>query len=306
VTNIPQPLVYLHGQLVPASQAQLAIYDAGVVLGATVTEQTRTFRKRPFRLDEHLDRLFRSLESAHLEIGLTRQEVKTISLELLEYNGNLLDDQAELGLIQFVTAGELAVFAPSRERPARNAPTVCIHTFPLPFQRWAKAMTDGAHLATPTICQLPPECIDPTMKNRSRMHYFLAEAEARQIDPAAWALLLDLNGHITETAAANFLMVKDGTIVSPTTRNILPGISRAMVFELAGWLGIPTRVRDIALPEALAADEAFLTSTPFCMLPVTSINNAAIGNGKPGPVFQRLLARWSAEVGVDIAAQMAS
>src|SRR5262249_12710300 len=152
-----------------------------------------------------------------------------------------------------------AAFAPNRERPARTTPTICIHTFPLPFQRWAKQMAEGVHLVTPAIRHIPPECLDPALKNRSRLNYFLAEAEARQMDAAASALLLDLDGNVTETAAANFLMVKDGTILSPTPRNILPGISRAITLELADALGIPWYERDISLTQAEAADEAFIT-----------------------------------------------
>ncbi len=118
------------------------------------------------------------------------------------------------------------------------------------------------------------------------------------------ALLLDLDGNLTETSGANFLIVERGTIVSPTTVNALPGISRATVFELAGKLGIPFVERDLQVFSVINADEAFLTSTPYCMMPVTRINGLPIGSGKPGPIFRRLLQAWSAEVGVDIEKQI--
>src|SRR2546429_9604409 len=98
-------------------------------------------------------------------------------------------------------------------------------------------MRDGAHLVTPSVRHVPPQCYDPKMKYRSRMHYYLADQEARLVDPDALALLLDLDGNITETSGANFQIVEDGRIISPTTRNTLPGVSRAMVIELAGNLG---------------------------------------------------------------------
>src|SRR4051812_20935785 len=97
--------------MVPASQAHLAIYDAGVVMGATVTEMTRTFRKQLWRLDDHLDRLFRSLRYTRLDIDLTREQLAVASRELAEHNGRLLDDGGELGLIHFVTPGEVATYA---------------------------------------------------------------------------------------------------------------------------------------------------------------------------------------------------
>lgn len=306
-----EPIVFLNDQMVPASQAHIAIYDAGIVMGATVTEQTRTFRKRLWRLDDHLDRLFRSLRYTHMDIGFSKDQLAVISHELIEHNARLLDNGGELGLIHFVTAGEHPTYAGisgraamTGETPVPPTPTVCVHTYPLPFERWAKKMLTGAHLVTPSIRHVPPQCYDPKVKYRSRMHFYLADLEARQIDPEASALLLDLAGNVTETSTANFLIVERGTIVSPTPVNILPGISRAMVVELAERLGIPFVERDLQVDSVMNADEAFLTSTSFCLMPVTKINGVAIGDGKPGMLTRRLLQAWSAEVGLDIEKQI--
>src|SRR5262249_5586643 len=100
-------LVYLNGTMVPAAEAHLSIYDCGVVLGATVTEMTRTFKKRPFRLMDHLDRLFRSLRYTRMDIGMSREKLASISQELLAHNARALGEHEELGLIHFVTAGEV-------------------------------------------------------------------------------------------------------------------------------------------------------------------------------------------------------
>jgi branched-chain amino acid aminotransferase len=306
IMEMNEPLVYLNDRMMPASQAHIAIFDAGLVLGATVAEQTRTFHKRLWRLDDHLDRLFRSLRYTRMDIGLSKEQLAGISHRLIEHNAQLLDDNGELGLIHFVTAGEYATYAGMSGRPARTTPTVCVHTFPLPFELWAKKMQTGAHLVTPSIRHVPPQCYDPKVKCRSRMHFYLADREARQVDPEASALLLDLAGNITETNAANFLIVERGTIVSPTTVNTLPGVSRQMVVELAGKLGIPFVERDLQVYHAVNAEEAFLSSTPFCLMPVTKINGLAIGDGKPGAMVRRLLTAWSAEVGLDIEKQITS
>lgn len=299
-----EPLVYLSGQMKPASQAHLAIYDAGVVLGATVTEMTRTFRRRLFRLDDHLDRLFRSLRYVRLDIGMTKQELAAVSQELACHNAALLEDGGELGLIHFVTPGEYPTYAGSAAQNVRTTPTVCVHTFPLPFALWAERIRSGAHVVTPSIRHVPPQCYDPKMKYRSRMHYYLADKEAQLADPGAIALLLDLDGNVTETSGANFLMVERGTIVSPTLRNTLPGISRATVIELAARLGIPFVERDVQVYSVINADEAFLASTPYCLMPVTRINGVAIGDGRPGPVLRRLLDAWNELAGLDIYAQI--
>ena len=298
-----EPLVYLNGDFVPASQASLKIYDAGIVLGATVTEMTRTFRHRPYRLEDHLARLFRSLKYTRMDIGRSAAELESVSRELVASNAKLIGPDDELGLIHFVTAGEFPVYAGSAASAAPVNPTVCAHTFPLPFPLWAKKMQLGAHVVTPSIRHVPPQCYDPKMKYRSRMHFFLADHEARLVDPDAAALLLDLDGNVTETSGANFLIVERGTIISPALRNILPGISRQTVIELAGKLGIPFVERDIQVHSVINADEAVLASTPFCLMPVTRINGVPIADGLPGPLHRRLIQAWSETVGVDIAGQ---
>jgi branched-chain amino acid aminotransferase len=297
-----EPFVYWNGQFVPASQARLALWDAGVVQGATVAEMTRTFRKQLFRLDDHLARLLRGLHITNMNIGLSKEELSALSRELLDHNARLFDDNTEFGLVHFVTAGEYGMYA---LRPPRREPTICVHTFALPLTQWARPMKQGVHLLTPSIRQVPPQCWDANMKCRSRMHYYLAEQEVHARDPDAWALLLDLNGNVTETNSGNFLMVEDGVLVSPPTDYTLSGVSRAMVLELAEELGIPFRARDIPLSDALKAEEAFLSSTSYCLLPVTQLNDVRIGDGRPGPFHRRLLRAWSQRVGVDIERQIA-
>jgi branched-subunit amino acid aminotransferase/4-amino-4-deoxychorismate lyase len=298
---VSEPLVYFNDQFVPASQASLPIYDAGFVLGATITEQTRTFHHRPYRLDDHLDRFYRALDITRIDIGRSRSELVQIANSLIENNAPLLDRRDELGLIYFATPGEYATYAPG---PVRSTPTFCVHTLVLPFELWAAKLQGGAHLITPSIRHVPPQCVDPNMKCRSRMHFYLAEKEARLEDAEASALLLDLDGYIAETNAANFLMVQRETLISPTTRNTLPGISRMMVIELAAELGIVFVERDIQAFEAINAEEAFLSSTPYCLMPVTRINGRTIADGRPGPIYRRLLGAWSRLVGLDIERQI--
>lgn len=301
-----EPLVYLNGRMRPASQAGLAIYDAGIVLGATVTEMTRTFRGRLFRLEDHLDRLYRSLKYVRIDIGLSPQELTEISEELVAHNSGLLAEGEELGLIHFVTPGEYRTYAGSAGGAPAAGPTVCVHTFPLPYELWAEKLQQGARLVTPSIRHVPPQCYDPKIKYRSRMHYYLADQEARAADPAATALLLDLDGNVTETSGANFLIVERGTIVAPTLRNTLPGVSRRTVIELAAKLGIPFVERDFQVYDVMTADEAFLSSTPFCVMPVSHVNGAAVGDGVPGPIVDRLQRAWSEHVGLDIVEQIVS
>ncbi len=183
----------------------------------------------------------------------------------------------------------------SSSRPARRRyrrkiwvaiPTVGVVAYPLEFRLWAHRYEAGVSLVITSIRQVPANCWPPELKCRSRMHYFLADREAHQIEPMSRALLLDQAGFITEASTANVLAYyeKEG-LVAPPTADVLPGISLQVVSELAGRLGIAFAHRKM-LPDDLArADEAFLTSTPNCILPVTRFNKKPIGGGKPGVDF---------------------
>jgi branched-subunit amino acid aminotransferase/4-amino-4-deoxychorismate lyase len=299
-----EPLAFLNGRLLPASEAHLTVYDAGVVLGATVTELVRTFHKQLYRLEDHLGRLAHSLHYVRFDIGMSLAELGQILQKLAAHNASLIGPEDELGLVVFVTAGEYPTYAGGAAGNVRTTPTVCAHTFPLPFELWAAKLQAGVHLVTPSIRHVPPQCYDPKIKCRSRMHYYLADQEARLVDGDASALLLDLDGNVAETSAANFLIVENGTIVSPSLRNTLAGVSRGTVIELAAKLGIPFEVRDFQPFDAINASEAFLASTPYCLMPVTKINGILVGSGRPGPIYQRLIAAWSQLVGFDVLDQI--
>jgi branched-subunit amino acid aminotransferase/4-amino-4-deoxychorismate lyase len=136
------------------------------------------------------------------------------------------------------------------------------------------------------------------------MHYYLAEKEVHARDPNAVALLLNLESRVTETSTANFLMVEDGSMVTPPVAYTFSGFSRSTVCRLAESLNFPYRERDIAPSEISGASEALLSSTGFCLLAATRINGVQIGEGRPGSVFRKLLRSWSQEVGLDIEAQI--
>lgn len=299
-----EPLVFLNGQFVPASRAAIAIWDAGLVLGATVTDLTRTFRHQPFRLEDHVERLFDSARSARITPPLSLDESIRAARELIAHNAALLAASDDLALCQFLTPGEIGVYAGRPGRAGDSMPTFCMHTFPLPFANWRHYFTDGVHVVTPSVRQIPPQCWDPKMKCRSRMHWWLADNEARQSDPLAVALCLDLDGNLAETSSANFLIVRGNSVISPSPRHILRGISLRTIEELCSELGLAFEMRDLQVIDVLGADESLLASTSFCLAPVTRINHAATGTGRPGPVFDRLIAAWSRRVGVNIVEQI--
>lgn len=299
-----EPLVYLNDRFVPASQAHLNIYDLGIVLGATLTEMTRTFAHQPFRLEDHIGRLFRSCKYAHLQPPLSPDQMREKTHELIEANCKLIEPGQDLGIIHFITPGENRIYAGSAAATARLTPTFCMHTFPLPFSAWRHLFTEGTHVVTPAIRHIPPQCLEPKMKNRSRLHWWLADQQSHAVDPKAITLLLDLEGNITECAGSNFLIARDRTVYSPTSRNILEGVSLITVRELAAELGWNWVEKDLQPYDVVNADEAWLTTTPYCVAPCTKINNTPVGEGKPGPMFAELIAAWNKRVGLDILKQI--
>ena len=300
-----EPLVFLKDRMVPASQASIAIYDAGIILGATVTDMTRTFHHRPFRLEDHIDRFYRSARYTRIRPPFDRDRMEEISRELIRHNAKLLPPDRELSLVHFMTAGEIASYSALPGTPKEMVPTLCIHTFPLPFEAFTHLFTEGAHVVTPSIRHYPPQCVDSKIKHRSRMNQWLADQETHQVDPRAITLLLDLDGNVTETSGSNFAIVQDGAVVAPSARNTLQGVSLLTVSELCAELGIPFEQRDFQVYDVMNADEALLLTTPYCIAPVNRINGATIGDGKAGgPVFRRLMDAWSERAGLDIIAQI--
>ena len=295
-----QAQAYLNGRLLPASKAQLALRDTGFVLGAAVAERVRTFAGKLFRLDDHLARLEHSLEIVDFDPGIPREEMARIARQLVARNHPLLAPDDDLALTVFVTPGSPAAGASGG--PA--APTVALHTDPLPFGLWAEKYRAGQALVTTDVEQVSARSWPRSLKCRSRMHYYLADRRAGAIEPGARALLLDGDGFVVEASTANVVIfTRDHRLISPPHEEILPGISLAQVNELAEQLGIARGERKLTPGDVAGADEVLLTSTPFCLLPATRFNGRPIGDGRPGEAFRRLLAAWSELVGVDVASQ---
>jgi branched-chain amino acid aminotransferase len=299
--KLPEPLAYLNGRWLPLSQAAVSVFDGGFLQGTTVAEQLRTFRGQLFRLDLHLSRLARSLEIVEVDPGLPLADLGQIATELVEQNRKLIDPDDDLGVTIFVTPG----ISPTYAAVARQqGPTVCVHTQPLSFRTWAQKFDTGESLVVTDVMQVPAPCWPAELKCRSRMHYYLADKRAREVEAGARALLLDERGFVTEASTANVVVYfKDAGLVSPPKEHILPGVTVAVLEELAGQIGVPFGHRELTVPDVARADEALLCSTSPCIWSVTRLNGRPIAEGKPGAMSRRLLDEWSRMVGLDIEAQ---
>jgi branched-chain amino acid aminotransferase len=269
-----------------------------------VAEQVRTFGGQLFRLNQHLARLEHSLEIVGVDPGISMSELADVANEVASRNHALMDPGDDLGLAIFVTPGAYTTMTSTARAEIPAGPTVCVHTYPLPFQLWAETYRTGQSLVVSDVRQVPAECWPPELKCRSRMHYYLADSKARHVSPGARALLLDDNGYVLEASTANIVVFRrQEGLVSPPRDKILPGISVAVVAELAESLGIAYSCRDLTVDDVLHADEVMLCSTSPCVWPVASLNGQAIAGGVPGQMCVRLLAAWSELAGLDILAQ---
>jgi branched-chain amino acid aminotransferase len=302
--KLKERVVYLDGRFVPESEAKISLFDAAFVHGDSVQEFTRTFKGKLFKFDEHMDRLFRSLRCARIEPGLSLTKIKEISLEVLRLNKPLLGPNEDGWVIHLISSGILPKW---REKGVTYKDcTVGVHFKPLPFESYADYYKTGVHALTPWTRRISPQSIDPKMKQCSRMDLSLATREVQLMDPNAYALLLDQEGNIAEGDGQNFFIATKGELWTPTLRNVLGGISRETAIELAREIKISVKETDIQPYGVYNADEAFFTASSFCILPVTKFNWTRIGNGKPGPITNRLLQTWSNKVGVDIVQQAMS
>jgi len=298
-------VVYLNGEFVPENEAKISIYDSALMFGDMVFEMTRSFNKKQFRLHDHLIRLYNSIKGVAIPMKLTIDELEQLCLDTIERNDPVFGPKDEHRLMINVSRGPLSLYAPIFN--GKMEVTVVIADFPLKWTvaSMGKLYDSGINAVIPSQRAIPAELLDPKIKNRSRLYYQMANIEVSNWKgDNNWALLMDPDGFIAEGTGDNFFIVKDGKLITPEGRNVLRGISREYVFELCAENNISCVEQNIGSYDVYTADEAFMTGTPFCIIPVTQLNNVNIGNGKMGPMTKKLLDLWGANVGVNIVEQI--
>lgn len=297
--------VYLSGKYVEEKDAKISIFDSALMFGDMVFEMTRSFNKKQFKLRQHLERLYAGIKILRIPVNLTIDELEKVCLEVVEKNDPALSKTDEHRLMINVSRGPLAIY--SQVFNGNIGPTVVVADFPL---KWTVVgmgalFDNGINAVITSQRAIPASLLDPKIKNRSRIHYQMANIEASLFKGENnWALLLDTDGFVAEGTGDNFFIVKNGRVITPEGRNILRGISRDYIFELSKELNMECVERNIETYDVYTADEAFMTGTPFALLPVTSINGSKIGQGGMGKITKRLIDKWSENVGVDIIKQI--
>ena len=290
--------IWLNGEYVPRSEAKISMTDRGFRLGDVVFDTSRTFNGVVFRLRDHLDRLYRSLKYTRIDPDMSIDEMERVTLDVVQRNEEVRSAANDDYMVtQIVTRGEGAAIDAARAN-------VSVWIDPIDFVRYAPLYETGAHVVIPRTRSYSPDQLDPKVKHYSRLNFVMAELETRDVDPNAFPVLLDTDGNVSESIGANFCVVTEGVLRTPGGRSILHGISRMTLLELAKQLDIPTSEEDLQPYDVYTADEAFLCTTPYSLLPVGRADNRKIGSKAPGPITKQLLAAWSEMVGLDIVDQV--
>ncbi len=298
-----EKICYFNGEYIKESEAKIHISDWAIWEGG-VYDIGRTFNHIPFKLEEHIDRLFRSLRCLpFIRLNVMPQELKVITLEVLKRNERHLDPRDDYRYIYRVTRGITS-------DPAA-ALTFYVYLDSLApivggYEKIARWYTEGAHMVVASTRQIPPQCLDPKIKHSNRLCNSLAEFEAQMVDPDAFPLMLDMYGFATECARQSFLMVKEGKLLTSRLTNSLGGITRATVLELARGLGIACLETDLCVYDLYNADEIMIASSSFCIVPVSKFNDRVFEEPMPGPITRQLMSAFSKLANCDFVQQIVS
>ena len=290
-------VAYVNGEILPESQASVSINDRGFLYGDAVFDTTRTFNGEIFRLEQHLDRFYESLRYMRIDSPVDKAEMKEITLKILDKNLEILPEGDDYWVSQRVSRGV-------RGLPGGMKPTIVIECFPLPLQERAEYYRDGIKMITSSIRRTAPESLSPRAKMHNYINLIQAELEVQSQDSRALALLLDVNGNLCEGHGANIFLVNKGVIYTPREQFVLAGISRQVTIELANNLGYEIKETDLDVFDAYTADEIFVTSTSFCICPVSMINGLQVKSKTvPGDVTLELQTAYSKLVKMDFVKQ---
>lgn len=270
------PTVYLNAEFMPDTEARIPVLDRGFIFGDGVYEVIPVYGGKLFRFNEHLQRLQNSLEALRINNPLTTEEWNQVLTELIEQNGG-----GDLSLYLQITRGSAAR---DHAIPENSSPTVfamCNELKPVASE------TIERGVAAITLDDIRWQRCH--IKAISLLPNVLLRQEA--LDHGATEAILIRDGFATEGAASNLFAVLDGVITTPPkSPMLLPGITRDLLLELAKDHSLPCQEKDISLEELRQADEIWLTSSTKEILAVTKLDNRSVADGKPGPLYRRMLA----------------
>lgn len=275
----PQGIAYLDGRYVPMAEAKISVLDWGFLRSDATYDVVHTWQGRFFRLERHLERFERSVARLRLSLPFGREELVEV-LRQCVLRAGLEDAYVEM----ICTRG----VSPTFSRDPREAVNRFI-AFAIPFG-WILRPEErerGLNVAISRIQRIPPQSVDPTIKNYHWLDLVAGLFEAYERD-AENVILTDGAGNVAEGPGFNVFAVTGGRATTPD-RGVLEGVTRQTAIELCGELQVPVAVETLPVEALRRADEAFVTSTAGGIMPLTRLDGAPVGEGRPGPVTQALI-----------------
>lgn len=284
-----EPILYVNGGYVPESQAKISVLDHGLLYGDGIFETAVARNGRIFKLDEHIERGFRSMAAIALKPPLDREGFKRVIVETVRRNG-LRDAYIKWMVTRGYNGKPLM-------DPTGCVPGVIVLALPYISRATAERIEHGLTLKTVAVRRPPGHVLDPQIKSLNYLNLVLAKLEAKA-SGADEALLLDIHGRVCEVTGCNIFAARGRALVTPR-HDVLFGITRETVRDLAQEHGFTVEDRDLELYDVYTADEVFLCSTAGGVLPVTSVDGRTIGAGAPGAIFRKLRGAYEALVVTD-------
>ena len=284
----PEIQIHLDGQLVPASEAKVSVYDHGFLYGDGVFEGIRIYNRRIFRLDAHMTRLYRSAKAIWLEPPLSVAEMKSA------IEATVAANKIENGYIRAIFSrgvGDLGLDPRKCPKPTTVIIADAIKLYP------PEVYAEGMECITVATRRSQPDALNPAIKSLNYLNNILAKIECIRAGVPE-CIMLNSRGLVAECSGDNiFVYIKDfngrGELrTPPVSAGILEGITRDVVMQLGEKMGIRVVEKDLALFDIYAAEEAFLTGTAAEVVPVTKLDMRTIGDGKPGPITAQLIAAY--------------
>lgn len=275
--------IYLNGKLVERQDAQISVFDHGLLYGDGVFEGIRSYNKLIFRLNEHLDRLYESAKTIMLKIPLSKKEMEKAVVTTLK--ANKLKD-AYIRLVVTRGVGDLGL-------DPRKCPKATIFIITDKIALYPKKLYDkGLDLITVPTTRNLPEALNPQIKSLNYLNNILAKIEAVNSGYEE-AIMLNAQGYVAECTGDNIFIVKDKLLITPPVYSgALKGITRDAVIDCAAKLKIKFAEQVLTRHNLFNADECFLTGTAAEIIPVVKIDERTIGEGKPGAITKKLLAEF--------------
>ena len=277
-TGSSERQVYIGGEYVPENEARISIFDHVVLYGDAVFDTACAWGGKVFKLDEHVDRLFESAHALKIEIPLDKEGVREVVLEVMRRNRL---ENAYIKIVVTRGVGRMPLMSPYNCTPNLIA-------FAIPYLSLidSSVQQEGIRAGISSMRRIPSECLDAKIKCTNYLNHILMRMEANEagLDEA---IELDIGGYVAEAPGYNVFMAKHGVLYTPG-ENILVGVTRQTVMELAAAEGIETVEGRLTAFDLYNADEIFLTSTAGGIFAVREVDGRTIGHGRPGPITQMM------------------